>query len=309
MHYSGFSKGFFFAVFHPFVSLGWVIGSGWLSPSRRSLCTRLCGGSYATGGQSTAPGGEVEGHVTTEVVEDEAFYDDDDDDDDDDWRVDDETAMRTALYEKLDGGESGSSHPITADGDGDGDGSAAAPVTTTRNNDYVSSSTLQEICDDYSLPIAYLADVCCTFGASPPIQSSSKLGDLINGEQCFALIEAINSVDPMEISAEYFDGTVEEVYEGIKKRLEEIKAGAGEAARDEDFFDVFGGGYDGNDEDDYDDDDFFQGEGKELQLSDVMFLCRKRGYNLPFGSRTTLRFEQVRALELYYLREFDDDDE
>lgn len=111
-------------------------------------------------------------------------------------------------------------------------GKKASPGT--REPGYLGDSTLQEIATDYSVPVSYIADVLCmyvptTWGIPPPplswsimclrcllkpfklhssvfqyyfrwgvpvpIHLHDRLGDLVTGEQAFALLEAVNSLD------------------------------------------------------------------------------------------------------------------
>jgi biotin carboxyl carrier protein len=64
-----------------------------------------------------------------------------------------------------------------------------------REAGFLGDCTLQEIAMDYSVPICYLADVLCMWGVPVPIDIHNRLGDLVTGEQAFAIIEAVYSVD------------------------------------------------------------------------------------------------------------------
>jgi hypothetical protein len=64
-----------------------------------------------------------------------------------------------------------------------------------REDGFLGDSTLYEIAMDYSVPLCYLADVLTIWGVSVPINVHDRLGDLITGEQAFALVEAVNSLD------------------------------------------------------------------------------------------------------------------
>lgn len=72
-----------------------------------------------------------------------------------------------------------------------------------REQGFLGDSTLQEICRDYSIPICYVADVLCLWGTPPPIHVHDRLGDLVTGEQAFALLEAINSLDVAALQDRY----------------------------------------------------------------------------------------------------------
>jgi hypothetical protein len=60
---------------------------------------------------------------------------------------------------------------------------------------YLGDCTLEEIATDYSVPICYLADILCMWGVPVPIETKALLGDLVTGEQAFAILEAVNSLD------------------------------------------------------------------------------------------------------------------
>ena len=64
-------------------------------------------------------------------------------------------------------------------------------------------STLKEISLDYSVPIPYLADVLATWGVPVPINIDIRLGDMITGEQAFAILEAIHTLDIAQLHSQY----------------------------------------------------------------------------------------------------------
>lgn len=72
-----------------------------------------------------------------------------------------------------------------------------------REEGFLGDSTLEEIAQDYSIPICYMADVLCLWGVSPPINPKDRLGDLVTGEQAFALLEAVNSLDVSQVQDRY----------------------------------------------------------------------------------------------------------
>jgi hypothetical protein len=65
-----------------------------------------------------------------------------------------------------------------------------------REMGYLGDSTLQEIATDYSIPVCYLDNVLCLRGVPVPIDvRGTRLGDMVTGEQTFAVVEAVNSHD------------------------------------------------------------------------------------------------------------------
>ena len=75
----------------------------------------------------------------------------------------------------------------------------------------IADSTLSDIANDYHFPIDYLAHAVCSWGADPPIDVEDRLGDLVNGEQCFALLEAVTTLDPAEVDEAFAAQNVAEL--------------------------------------------------------------------------------------------------
>lgn len=72
-----------------------------------------------------------------------------------------------------------------------------------REPGYLGDSTLDEIARDYSVPVCYLADVLTMWGVPVPINVHDRLGDLVTGEQAFAILEAVNSLDVAALQDRY----------------------------------------------------------------------------------------------------------
>lgn len=72
-----------------------------------------------------------------------------------------------------------------------------------REMGFLGDSTLKEISMDYQVPICYLADVLCGWGVPPPIDPNTMLGDMITGEQAFAILEAIHTLDVGSLNDRY----------------------------------------------------------------------------------------------------------
>ena len=64
-----------------------------------------------------------------------------------------------------------------------------------REPGFLGDCTIKEIARDFQVPIPYLADVLCTWGVSPPINCEIPVGDMVTGEHCFAILEAIHTLD------------------------------------------------------------------------------------------------------------------
>jgi len=77
--------------------------------------------------------------------------------------------------------------------------------SSKRENGFLGDCTLKEIALDYQVPICYLADVLCGWGVPPPIDANGLLGDMITGEQAFAILEAIHTLDMGALNERYAD--------------------------------------------------------------------------------------------------------
>ena len=76
--------------------------------------------------------------------------------------------------------------------------------SSVREPGYLGDCTLDEIATDYSVPVCYLADVLCMWGVPVPIDTkSTRLGDMVTGEQAFAILEAVNSMDIAALQDRY----------------------------------------------------------------------------------------------------------
>eukprot|EP00586_Coscinodiscus_wailesii_P009689 CAMPEP_0172509846 /NCGR_PEP_ID=MMETSP1066-20121228/223767_1 /TAXON_ID=671091 /ORGANISM="Coscinodiscus wailesii, Strain CCMP2513" /LENGTH=353 /DNA_ID=CAMNT_0013288541 /DNA_START=90 /DNA_END=1151 /DNA_ORIENTATION=- len=95
---------------------------------------------------------------------------------------------------------------------------------------YLGDSTLLEISRDYSVPICYIADVLVSWGSPIPVDVNARLGDLVTGEQAFALLEAIHTLDIAELHDRYSDedlATVVDIYEMDLKEAYDLAVAEG----------------------------------------------------------------------------------
>lgn len=75
--------------------------------------------------------------------------------------------------------------------------------SSKREMGFLGDSTLREISLDFQVPICYLADVLCGWGVPPPIDPNGILGDMVTGEQAFAILEAIHTLDVGSLNDRY----------------------------------------------------------------------------------------------------------
>lgn len=155
----------------------------------------------------------------------ELVNDGDDDDDDDEWLPDRERALRKRRFAQEYYAQSSSERvnqvqtPTTASDDDDESTANRVPVYTEEEEElilamggktggkrepgYLGDSTLAEIARDYSVPVCYMADVLCTWGVPIPINVNERLGDMVTGEQAFAILEAIHTLDVAALQDRY----------------------------------------------------------------------------------------------------------
>ncbi len=77
--------------------------------------------------------------------------------------------------------------------------------SSKRESGFLGDCTLKEIALDYQVPICYLGDVLCGWGVPPPIDADGMLGDMVTGEQAFAILEAIHTLDMGALNERYAD--------------------------------------------------------------------------------------------------------
>ena len=98
-----------------------------------------------------------------------------------------------------------------------------------REEGYLGDSTLKEISMDFSVPIPYLADVVASWGVPVPIDPLGRLGDMVTGEQAFAILEAIHTLDIAALHdrysednlmniCDYYDIDMKEAFDFAMKR-------------------------------------------------------------------------------------------
>jgi hypothetical protein len=90
-------------------------------------------------------------------------------------------------------------------------GGKAKAQQRRREPGFLGDSTLMEICTDYSVPISYLADVLCMWDVPVPINVHDRLGDLVTGEQAFAILEAVNTLDVAALHDRYSNTNIQQL--------------------------------------------------------------------------------------------------
>jgi len=77
--------------------------------------------------------------------------------------------------------------------------------SSKREPGFLGDCTLKEIAFDFQIPICYLADVICGWGVQAPIDPDALLGDMVTGEQAFAILEAIHTLEVGALNDRYAD--------------------------------------------------------------------------------------------------------
>lgn len=193
--------------------------------SRPSVTVAAAGPSRDAAGNDDDP---TEWYSTAQELVNE--NDDDDDDDEEDWLPDRERALRKRRFaqeyyaqsspERVNQIKTPTTTTKTSDqGEDESTAAQRAPVYTEEEEElilamggrtggkrepgYLGDSTLAEIARDYSVPVCYIADVLCTWGVPIPININERLGDMVTGEQAFAILEAIHTLDVAVLQDRY----------------------------------------------------------------------------------------------------------
>ena len=80
---------------------------------------------------------------------------------------------------------------------------SAEHVTLSGEGHAFGDLTVADVAADYRFPASYVAESIASFGVAPPILDSARVGDLLDADQCFALLEAVTSLDAAEVEDAY----------------------------------------------------------------------------------------------------------
>jgi len=89
----------------------------------------------------------------------------------------------------------------------------------------ISMQTLREISESYEFSLPFLGDYAVQLGCPPPIDVDAVIGSYMTGQQTYALLVAVTSLDPLESNIEYDSLTVQDLAEELglsKKQLLKI---------------------------------------------------------------------------------------
>ncbi len=82
--------------------------------------------------------------------------------------------------------------------------------------------TVEEVARSYQVPISWIGDALCNFGVVPPIQWTARMGDLIDGEQAFALLEAMHGWDHAIMYDMYTWDSLRELVDSYDLEMSEV---------------------------------------------------------------------------------------
>jgi len=86
----------------------------------------------------------------------------------------------------------------------------------------VAGSTLREVSIDYSFPLEFLVNSAVQLGLSPPVDCDRKLSLMLNGEQIFAMVEALTTLDPAEAYDRFVDFSLEDIADDFEVELARV---------------------------------------------------------------------------------------
>jgi hypothetical protein len=85
---------------------------------------------------------------------------------------------------------------------------------SSRNSGSISDLTVSSFAASYFYPLPYIADMIMQFGVvRPPLDVSSRLGDICSGEELFALLEVVNTIPGHDVADYYYTGDIGEACE------------------------------------------------------------------------------------------------
>mmetsp|Transcript_20811 Transcript_20811/g.26940 ORF Transcript_20811/g.26940 Transcript_20811/m.26940 type:complete len:205 (+) Transcript_20811:50-664(+) len=99
---------------------------------------------------------------------------------------------------------------------------------TTGEGNAFADSRIMDLAFDYNFPLSYIADMVVSLGARPPIRDNDRISELLDGEQAFALLEALTSLDGADVESMYLDSTLEDVADLMEMPVDALFAACAE---------------------------------------------------------------------------------
>jgi len=101
---------------------------------------------------------------------------------------------------------------------------SAEGTTLSGDGNAFGDLTVADVAADYRFPASYVADAIAGFGVPPPILDSARVGDLLDADQAFALLEAVTSLDAAEVEDAYVSYDLEAISTILETDLADVFA-------------------------------------------------------------------------------------
>lgn len=86
----------------------------------------------------------------------------------------------------------------------------------------ISALSLKEISEAYQFSLAYLGDFVVQMGCKPPVDVNTNIANILTGEQIYALLQAVTSLDPVQSNSEYDSLSLGELAEELNVPIDRL---------------------------------------------------------------------------------------
>jgi hypothetical protein len=90
------------------------------------------------------------------------------------------------------------------------------------NHGSFSRSTIASIAEDYNFPLSYIHSSLLKLGCEPPFSSETIIGDIMDSERCFALLEAVTTLDGASLVDKYSVRNLVDLSEDYDVKLSDV---------------------------------------------------------------------------------------
>jgi hypothetical protein len=92
-----------------------------------------------------------------------------------------------------------------------------------KNNEMtLAQMTVEDLSITYGFSIQYLGDYISSIGGPATINSRSKLGDILTGNQVYEVLQALHGLDPSEVNEGYMNLNMESIAQQYQKSYQEL---------------------------------------------------------------------------------------
>jgi hypothetical protein len=93
----------------------------------------------------------------------------------------------------------------------------------TENQPYsIAHQSIYDLTTQYHLCSAYLGDLLCALGCKPPLDKNAPLGNFVNGEQMYSVLEALLTWEPYAINECYQNNDIRKMADDLGVPTEKI---------------------------------------------------------------------------------------